>query len=495
MGVDPRAPVVIGQSQLSWRDQEPAEPIDLMTLTLEAALADTGRPAPVRGQIRKVACPAGIWPYRNPARLVAERCGLRDVTTALTRFGGNEVYDLMSSSMAAIADGSLDAVVICSAETLHTRRRDRKAGEDRYLPEAMPARPDELVGGVDTGDETLPWWMDRWNDAVQFYAMAETAIRHRNGESPAEHLHRVARLWSSFARAARENPTAWIRSGATPEEIATVGPANRLVAYPYRKLMTANPDVDQAACVILCSADVAAGAGVDRDRWVFPWSASRGRDRDPTTRWRLDESPAMRIAGSTALELADLEVDDCELIDIYSCFPSAVQVAQRELGIGDRALTVTGGTTFSGGPPNSYGLHAAARTVELIRDVPERQALISGVGGLLTKHSYLVFSGAPNGRAFHLAHPQTAIDTFPGRTGPALLPAPATLEAYTMTYDHDATPEGAVLSCLTDDGSRVWGAPSEIEALAALTRDDLCGRRVQLELSHRGDRIPVAHLI
>jgi acetyl-CoA C-acetyltransferase len=33
------------------------------------------------------------------------------------------------------------------------------------------------------------------------------------------------------------------------------------------------------------------------------------------------------------LELADIGVDDLDMIDVYSCFPSAVQVAANELGL------------------------------------------------------------------------------------------------------------------------------------------------------------------
>ncbi|PRC57485.1 acetyl-CoA acetyltransferase, partial [Mycobacterium sp. ITM-2017-0098] len=79
-------------------------------------------------------------------------------------------------------------------------------------------------------------------------------------------------------------------------------------------------------------------------------------------------SPAIRIAGERALKLAGAGIDDIDLIDVYSCFPSAVQVAAKGLGlpVGDpeRPLTVTGGLTFAGGPWNNYVTHSIATMAE-----------------------------------------------------------------------------------------------------------------------------------
>ena len=61
------------------------------------------------------------------------------------------------------------------------------------------------------------------------------------------------------------------------------------------------------------------------------------------------------------MDLAGIGVDDLSHVDLYSCFPSAVQIAARELGLGvDRDLTVTGGMSFAGGPWNNYTMHGIA---------------------------------------------------------------------------------------------------------------------------------------
>jgi acetyl-CoA C-acetyltransferase len=54
-------------------------------------------------------------------------------------------------------------------------------------------------------------------------------------------------------------------------------------------------------------------------------------------------------------------LDDIGIFDIYSCFPSAIEIACEEIGLSEddpRGLTVTGGLPYSGGPGNSYVLHS-----------------------------------------------------------------------------------------------------------------------------------------
>ena len=133
-------------------------------------------------------------------------------------------------------------------------------------------------------------------------------------------------------------------------------------------------------------------AGIPRERWVFPLAGADADDH-----WflshRLDfhSSPAIRLAGGSALSLAGAGIDDVAHLDLYSCFPSAVEIAAAELGLADddpsRPLTVTGGLTFGGGPGNNYGTHAVASMIDALRADPGSLGLVTGVGWYLTKHS------------------------------------------------------------------------------------------------------------
>src|SRR5439155_426432 len=65
------------------------------------------------------------------------------------------------------------------------------------------------------------------------------------------------------------NPEAWHPRAVTAQEIATPGPRNRPIAFPYNKWHTSQWNVDQAAALLVCSADTARAHGVPPDRWTF----------------------------------------------------------------------------------------------------------------------------------------------------------------------------------------------------------------------------------
>ncbi len=481
--MDPRTPVLVGTAQVSNSDGD-AEPINLMTTVAEQALADTGS-ASIRDRISSVRVVRGIWPYQDPATLVADRLGLTDVSTAITQIGGNEAFDLLTASARSISEGTLDAVVICSAEAMRTRRRDRAAGNDtRYVTESPDASPDIVFGKVREMTSDAQNAVGLFS-AVGFYAMAETALRHRRGESPSEHLDRVSALWATGSEVASRNPNAWLSDVRTASDVGTITQRNRMVSSPYRKLMTSNLNVDQAAAVVLCSAEVAAAAGVPRDRWVFPLAGTGASDHwELHERWALDESPAMRIAGQRALELGGVTIEEVDLLDLYSCFPAAVQVGQRELGIDpDRPFTITGAMTFAGGPFNSYCMHSLARSIELLRAGDGSLALLTGNGGYFTKHSYALLGSSPSGHPYGADRPQEQVDALPRRKAATSIPMTAELETCTVMYDREGEPEKAIIAALDADGSRTFANCIERQILEDLVARDACGDTVNIDPS------------
>ena len=211
------------------------------------------------------------------------------------------------------------------------------------------------------------------------YPMFEQALRIANNESSDEHRKRIGELWARFSAVAADNPHAWSREALPAEQIWQPGPDNRMISWPYPKLMNSNNMVDQAAVVVLCSAEKAAYLQIPRDQWVFPYAGTDSHDTySIAERDELHRSPAIRIGGRRALELAGVGVDDLDYVDVYSCFPSAVQVAAAELRLPlddpQRPLTVTGGLTFAGGPWNNYVMHSIATMTELLRGNPEARS-------------------------------------------------------------------------------------------------------------------------
>ena len=202
-----------------------------------------------------------------------------------------------------------------------------------------------------------------------------------------------------------------------------------------------------------------------------------------SNRDNLYSSPAIRIAGARCLELAEVEVDDLDHVDLYSCFPSAVQVAAAELGLGkDRPLTVTGGLTFGGGPLNNYVTHAIARMVEVLRASPGEIGLVTSNGGFITKHAFGVYSTEPPPRRFRHAAPQAEIDDTPSREVAVDFAGDVGVESYTVMYGPDG-PTVGLAACRLDDGRRSWGNTDDPDVLAAMVSEEFCGRRAHLAAS------------
>jgi acetyl-CoA C-acetyltransferase len=480
--IDPRTPVIVAAAQINDRGYG-CEPLDLMVRCVEAALVDSGQTEALRRRIGSVRVVWGIWPYKDPGRLVAARIGAPDARSTITTSGGNQVYDLVIDTAKRIQSGEMDTAVICGAESLRTRRSDRARGTTtEYVGEREGAVPDELLG------KDREMFNDVENEigvnvVARFYAMAETALRHRLGEDLDTHRARIASLWSRASVVAAANPNAWSRTPLDAATIATESESNRPVASPYPKLMTSNLDVDQGGAVVMCSVAAAEAAGIARDRWVFPWSGVGVADEwYATNRWAFDESPGMRVSGTRTLELAGLTHDDCELIDLYSCFPVAVQVAQRELAIDPaRDFTITGGLTFAAGPLNCYCILPLTRAVSLLRESPDQRAFLTGNGGVFTKHSALVLSAEPPANGFMTTDAQAEVDALPSRPSPTSPVGDARLETYTVTFDREMRPERAIMACLDDSGRRQWAESSDGATMAELLAADCCDRPVTID--------------
>src|SRR5262249_22302959 len=158
---------------------------------------------------------------------------------------------------------------------------------------------------------------------------------------------------------------------------------------PYTKLLNSNNMVEQGAGLILCSVEKARALGIPQDRWVFPLAGADAHDHwFMTNRADLCSSPAIRLAGRELFETAGVGADDLAHVDLYSCFPSAVQIAAEELGLGiDRPLTVTGGMSFAGGPWNNYPMHGIATMADRLREDTGAVGLCTANGGYTTKHA------------------------------------------------------------------------------------------------------------
>jgi acetyl-CoA C-acetyltransferase len=367
---------------------------------------------------------------------------------------------------------------VAGAEAMYTRVLSRKSKE--WL-EWTTQNPEETAVPVVVGVErpgTNDIEMAR-SVAIptQVYPVFENGVRAAKGETIDEHQQKVSELWSRFSEVAAGNPNAWSPTARTPEEIRTITPDNRMIGFPYPKYMNSNLQTDQSAAVVLCSVEAARRLGVAEDRWVFLHSGADGHDHWwISERENLHSSPGVRLCGKHALGLAEIGIDDVAHVDLYSCFPSAVQVAAKELGLGlDRDLTVTGGLCFAGGPGNNYVTHSIASMVEALRGEPGTFGLVTAVGWYLTKHAVGVYSTSPPALGFRHAVPQAEVDALPRRDYTGDHEGAVTVESFTVMHERNGEPALAIVACLTPDGRRTWANSREPALLKAFTTDDLVG--------------------
>jgi acetyl-CoA C-acetyltransferase len=486
MTLDPRTPVLVGAGQWSNRvdrGEPPVEPADLVAGALRRAADDSGAgPDVLRGldAVRIVSMFSGR--YRNAAALVAERVGASPRDTAVSPVGGNEPQTLVNRACHDIAAGRADLVAIGGAEAWRSRSRIR-AGEDlgwtrqdESMPPARLTGPEaDLIHPVEAAHAVVA--------PTQIYPLFEQALRHAAGRTVDEHLVHLGELWAGFSAVAATNPHAWIQDRLTPEQIRTPSPDNRWICWPYTKVMNANNAVEQGAAVLLCSAARAEALGIARDRWVFPLASVEAHDHYAVSeRADLCSSPAVRLAGRRLFELAGLGIDDVVHVDIYSCFPSAVQIAAGELGLPpDRQLTVTGGLSFAGGPWNNYVSHSIAAMAGVLRSDPGAVGLITANGGYVTKHALGLYSTEPPAAGFQWDDVQDAVDALPRRVVREQADGPARIESWVVQHDRAGEPERAIATCLLDDGSRAWATSEDADTVAELRSGaEQIGRQVKL---------------
>lgn len=480
MPLDPRTPVLIGAGQVNQRSENPeVEPVDLMVQAARAA-ADPRVLAAV-DSIRVVNLLS--WRYRDPGLLLGQRIGAAEAVTEYTGIGGNTPQSLVNQTCLDIQQGGTDLVLLAGGETWRTRMRLRASGirpdwtrQDESVPVPVGAGSDVPMSGPaeDRIGLVRPSFV---------YPMFEEALRIADGASIEDRQRRIGELWAQFAAVAAANPNAWVRENPTAAQISRPGPDNRMISWPYPKLMNSNNMVDQAAAVVLCSAEKADSLRIPRDRWVFPHAGTDSHDTySIIERDELHRSPAIRIAGVRALELARVGLDDIDHVDVYSCFPSAVQVAARELGlaVGDpaRPLTVTGGLTFAGGPWNNYVMHSIATMADRLRENPGSLGLITANGGYLTKHSFGVYGTTPPSGGFLWADVQDAVDREPTRTALTQWDGVGTVEAWTVPHDREGNPEKAFLAVRTPDDCRTLAVITDADEAAAAVVGDIAGSKV-----------------
>ncbi len=481
MSQDPaRCPVVVGVGQVTERDPDPANTKDPVALMLEAAglaAQDAGLRREALGELDQVIVPSVFGArYANAARLLAEGLGASAATPRYTAVGGNGPQKQINAAARAIEAGEADFVLVAGAEALESRRRARKAGivydwSGGGEPSEIAAEPPPASEAEVRHQLMLP---------IYVYPLYENALRAALGRDVETHRRALGRLMARASDVAADNPHAWFRTRRSAEEITVPGTSNRMVAFPYTKYMNAMLVVDQSAALLLTSAERARALGVPADRLVH-WLGGGDANETP---WHLAERPELDASNGMARVFGDafaearLAVEDVHAFDLYSCFPSAVQLACRALGIESddpRPLTVTGGLAYAGGPGNNYVTHSVAAMVKRLRADPGAIGMTTGVGWFFTKHSAGLYSTLPR---MELPSQPAAPAEAVGPVEVAAVPeGRGRIEAYTVAHDREGAPErGIAVGRLEDERRFLAFVEGGEDVLAALEAEEGVGR-------------------
>lgn len=454
-----------------------AEPSVGMQLALEAAAADAGAPA-LRSRIDRVVVPRGLWGYRDPGRLVAQAVGSPGARTTVVELGVTQ-QGIIDDALLALAGGAAEVIAIVGGEARRWARGTDPSGAP-HAETAQAGEPDEIV----RPDRELIDDAERAVDLLQpaqQYAMVDNALRATEGMSLDAHRRAVADLWARFNAVAVANPRAAFGRPMTAAEIAEPGAGNRPIAFPYNRWHVSQWTVNQAGALLLCTAGAARDAGVAPDRWIFPVvGVHTSRTTTLIRRPYLYRWPQMAHLGRAAAAHLGQPLAEIELVDLYSCFPAAVRVQQRELGLPLAGTpTITGGMAFAGGPLNNYVFQSTAEMVRRLRNDPGQLGLVTAVSGFLTKPGLAVWSTRPP------AGPPLLGDLEPSdpEAPKAVVPAhhgPATIVSYTVTYEA-SEPARLVVIAETPDGRRCAAQSLDPHVAVVGTHTELVGKAVHVD--------------
>ncbi|MBX3483525.1 acetyl-CoA acetyltransferase [Phenylobacterium sp.] len=498
--MDERSPVLIGAGQFTYRGDPASSPSPsvLLKIAAERAAADAGIGAAGLAAIDSiVVAPSAIAqpgasrsrgaPFSsNAAMQLGAMLAARPRWAALSAMGGNSSQYMINVLAQRIAEGETGLGLAVGCEVLGSvaKRMARGLGfEDWDAAEDLSLDAPPVVGDTRPGVSAYEarHGLDR---PINIYPIFENALRARDGRSLPDHAARIGALFARFTEVAAGNPHAWFPIRRSAGDLTTVGDRNRMIGFPYPKFLNAIMEVDQSAGVLIASVAKARELGVPEDRWVYLHGCADAHDIwHVLERQDFHSSPAMRLTGRRAFEMAGIGPDDLGHIDLYSCFPSAVQVGAEELGLSlddPRGFTVTGGLPYAGGPGNNYAMHAVATMAQRLRDAPGSWGLVTANGWYLTKQSTGVYSTTPPQKPFERQDPaviQREIDALPH---PDVIEAPqgaGTIETYTVVHKREGPFMGIVIGRDANGRRFVANTRNDPATLASLEASEQVGRK------------------
>lgn len=405
--VDKKAPVIVGVGDFTDKSKEDGlNPQELLAKASELAIQDSGiknlnQHIDYLGVVRfsvdfLTATNQSSFQYSNFPRTLGNKLGISAKQEVYAPMGGNSPQVLLDDALSKITSGDAECALLAGGEALQTMIARLKLGLSLdWLDE--PGGSPEMIGNNAIGfsDHEKLHGMDL---PTNVYPLFANAIRKHEGKTAETHLQESSDLFSTFSKIASNNPFSWFPTFRSPEEISDVTPNNRMIGFPYTKYLNSVIRVNMSSAYVLMTQEKADELNVAESKRVYVHGCSILDDIwNVTVRPDFHSSPAINACVNQTLNKAEIELKDIEHFDLYSCFPSAVQIAKKELGITPekKDLTVTGGLPYFGGPGNSYTMFSTTEMVRQLRKKPDTYGLLTANSWFITKHAAVVMSTKP----------------------------------------------------------------------------------------------------
>ncbi len=386
-----KKPVVIGlgitQQKGSYAELD--EALFLMEKVAMQAINDCGN-SKIKDFIDVIDIPKGFWRYRDPGKWIAEKNNFSNAKTSVNKIGVLQQY-LINNTCNKIIKGEIRAGLILGGESRAKMIAALKEGIE-YKEMELSTNPDQYVKAKDDlygeGEAEALGLM-----AVGYYAVMESAMRKSKNLTLKEHEDYLGSMYADFSEIASKNQYAASDKSISKDQIMLANSDNKPMAYPYNKYHCTSWNVSQASAILICEEGLADQLNISKQKRIYPMASSETNHMIALIqRPSLISSAGLKLASEKINEVVDKHSINLNLIDLYSCFPVAVQQFENVLNLNTKtSRTITGAMPFAGGPLNNYMLHATVQALLKLRS-QSGHSLITGVSGMMTKQSFCLWS-------------------------------------------------------------------------------------------------------
>ena len=487
-------PIIVGAAQFTQRKNTPLplDSLSLMIKTSQDAIKNTQTDNIVDFIDAVYMVNIRSWSYGDAPGELSKKLNIAPKEKIYLPDGGQSPQMLVNRAAKAIANGEHRCILITGGEAAYSIAKSFNGTRPEHWPKR---RSPKYINGKKWNLSEIDKKYGLFYPSLT-YAIIETALRASSGRSIEEHRKYMGELMHRFSKIASKNPYSWTQKLYSVDDIITPSPENRPVVYPYTKRMCANNFVDQAGTIIVASEEIAKSLNIGRKNWIYIMGGVDLKNIDELYRRpRLDDSPAIREGVRIALKQSGLKLSDINKFDLYSCFPSIVEIFLKELGIEDddpRNLTVTGGLPYFGSPLSNYSLHAIINTVELIREDPSFKIMVIANGGYNTKQSIGIYGNSPPKEEWYSRDNSKIQESILQNILPDIaekVDGRLTVEGYSIIYDRSGRQKrGVLVGSLKNGGRALAIITNKSNLLLTLENQDLVGMNFIIKYDENLDR-------